>query len=175
MSRSLNSQTSVLGCDDDLALLYIDGLNLLLPQGAIRSLEPVLDVERCGENEAIAGFLFFDGKRWPVYCLSKDFTALGRIPEARRVCVVFSAARGYLCLLCDSVRMLKREDAKTMPLPGCMRAGNNPLQGLAILDQAMGCLTAVDDLMAYVQTLNASEVSETDTNMPDYSANERLG
>lgn len=175
INRPVNSSTSILGCDADLALLSMDGLKLVLPQSAIQSIEPVLDVEECDQNAAIAGFLVFEGERRPVHCLSKDFTALQRMPEARRVCVVLSSAQGYFCLLCDSVRLLKREHAKMTPLPACMDTENSPFQGLAILDQGMGCLSSVDHLVAYVRTLSANEPRETGASMPDSRLEQRLG
>lgn len=175
MSWPSNPKTNVLAHDRDLALLSVDGLNLLLPQGAIRSLEPVLDVEPYEDNEAIAGVLWFDSEQWPVHCFDKDLAALARIPQSRRVCVVFRAARGYFCLLCDAVRMLRREDAKTTPLPVCMNSGGNPFYSLAVLDRGVGCLTSVDDLMACVKTSSQGGHSETAANTPGSRAGQGLG
>ncbi len=175
MSRPLNAQTNALVSDNDLALLSIDDLNLLLPQAAIRSLEPALDVEPHEGNDVIAGLLWFDGERWPVHCLDKDLAALTRIPASRRVCVVFRAARGYFCVLCDAVRMLRREQAKTTPLPVCMNAGGNPFYSLAVLDRGVGCLTSVDDLMAHVKTACDGGHPETTANTPGSRAGQGLG
>ncbi len=175
MSRSSNAETNALAPDRDLALLSVDGLNLLLPQGAIRSLEPALDVEPQEGNEAIAGVLWFDSERWPVHCFDEDLTALVSIPASRRVCVVFRAARGYFCVLCDAVRMLRREDVKTTPLPVCMNSGGNPFYSLAVLDRGVGCLTSVDDLMAFVKTSSRGEGAETAADTPSSRVGRGLG
>ena len=166
MSPLSTPKTNALAHDRDLALMTVDGLNLLLPQGAIRSLEPVLDVEPYEGDEVKAGVLWFDSELWPVHCFDKNLAALATIPESRRVCVVFSAARGYFCVLCDAVRMLRREDVKTTPLPVCMNSGGNPFYSLAVVDRGVGCLTSVDDLMAFVKTSSQGERSETAANTP---------
>ena len=87
--------------------------------------------------------------------------------------MVFSAAQGFFCLLCDGVRMLKREDAKVTPLPACMNPGNNPFHGLAVLEQGVGCLTSVDDLMAYVKATGGGRYPETAADSPGCRVGQR--
>ena len=167
--------TGSLDSNTDLALVAMDGVRLVLPQTAIRSLEPVLDIESGDGDGAMAGSLFFEGRPWPVYCLGEDFRALRRIPEARRVCVVLTLTEGYLGLLSDGVTMLKRERAEVSPVPACMRSGHSPLLGLAVLEQGLGCVSSVDSLAAYLQALNRKDSGDTGVDTADPGLERRPG
>ncbi len=157
MSRSFSISQSISEPNSDLVILSMDGLKLLLPQSAIQTLEPALDVEVGYENAAVAGSLAFEGKQWPVHCLSKDFMAMSRIPETRRFCVLLNARQEYFCLLCDNLLLLKRNQVKMTPIPNCMNVVSSPFRYLAILEEGIGCVSSADHLLAYLQTLKAAK------------------
>lgn len=143
--------------ESGIAVLLIDGLKLLLPQNTIHALEPVLDVEAGADASDAAGWIAYQGQQWPVYCLAKDLTALPDIPASRRVCVILNAAQGYFCLVCDNVQMLDGRQVEMTALPVCMKSTRSPFHYLAVLDEGIGCVTAVDRLAAFVERSNTDD------------------
>ena len=53
-------------------------------------------------------------------------------------------------MLCDQVIMLERTGLDILPLPGCMRTPNSPLQGLVLDGEGVLCVTSADDLLGCV-------------------------
>ena len=176
MNRSFTESECIPGAASGLAVLSMDGLKLLLPQSAIQTLEPALDLEVDDKNPRVAGFLTFEGKRWPVHCLSKDFVATKRIPETRRFCVFLKAKQGFFCLLCDNVLLLKNEHAKMTPIPICMNAANSPFQYLAMLEKGIACVSSVERLVDYVQPQSPDEPAvQSQTDYPDVQLERGIG
>jgi hypothetical protein len=99
-----------------------------------------------------------------------------KIPKTRRFCVFLKAKQGYFCLLCDNVLLLKHEHAKMTPIPTCMNAVNSPFQYLAILDKGIACVSSVERLAAYVQSLIPDEpLDQGQVDKPDVRFERGIG
>jgi len=136
------------------AALRFDNCELLVPQGEIHTLEPVLDVDRTTELPDAAGTLMVDGKARPIYCLDREFTAMPEIPPNRRVCVLLNAGEGrYFGLLCDDVESLSLASAHLHPVPTCMANPKLPILGLFVHQNGLSSVTASTRLATYLLPL----------------------
>ena len=116
------------------AELVMDGQSLLIAHGSIHSVKPVEDVRmESGDGQAI-GTLALGGDTWPVFCLDGNLDILGSVPAARRTCVLLKSECGGVGFLCDEVRVIDNAAVTVIPVPGCMRAENSPMDSLAIID-----------------------------------------
>lgn len=135
------------------ALIKMDGLNLVLPQGDIRTLEPASDVDTASPALNSTGWIIFQQKRWPVYCLSEDLDLLRSAPASRRACAMLSIGTGYMGLLCNDVVVLKEFESQMHEVPVAMRMPHTPVMGLSEHAQGIACISNASRLTAYIEKL----------------------
>jgi hypothetical protein len=138
------------------ALLKISGLNLLLPQGEVRTLESATDVDTAAPAPNSVGWAVYAQQRWPVYCLSDDLALLASIPSERRAYVLLVTEAGYLAVMCDDMLMLKNFAAQVYELPLSMRLPDTPILSLVLYEQGIACVSNAKTLTAYVEQLALS-------------------
>lgn len=138
---------------DAAALLKINGLNLLLPQGEIRSLESVTDVDETAPALLSAGWITFLQKRWPVYCLSEKLTLLAHMPLESRACALVAMGAGYIGIMCNDMIVLKNFTAQRYDLPVAMRLPDSPVLYLVQYEQDIACVSKASRLTAYIEQL----------------------
>jgi hypothetical protein len=150
-------QKALAGSQATSALLKINGLNLLLPQGDIRSLESASDVDIAAPALQSTGWIAYKLKRWPVYCLSDELSLQTMAPSERRACAMLEMGAGYIGILCDDIIVLKDFDGQRHELPVAMKLPYTPIQHLASYDQGIACATNARLLTAYIeqQVLNS--------------------
>ncbi len=132
------------------AMLTLDGRRLLLPQGDIRTLEPLADMDIASPPDQGVGWIPFEGTQWPMYCLSGELSILGTIPPARRICVLLTLGDGYFGLLCDGLVALQGQAVEPSPLPACMARPGSPIEALVLQGDAMGLVSGAARLEAFL-------------------------
>ena len=132
------------------ALLKIGGLNLLLPQSEIRSLELSTDIDTASPALHSAGWIIYAQKRWPVYCLTHELGLMDVVPAERRACAILAMGAGYLGIVCDDMILRKEFVAQHYELPLAMRLPNTPILYLVDYEQGIACASNALRLTAYI-------------------------
>ena len=135
------------------ALIKIDGLNLLLPQGEIRTLESIAELDTAAPALHSAGWVVYEQKRWPVYCLSEELSLMSLVPAERRACAMMAMGSGYIGILCDDMIILNDFVAQRHELPVAMRLADSPILHLVAYEQDIACVCNANKLTAYVNQL----------------------
>jgi len=135
------------------ALIKINGLNLLVPQGEIRTLESVKDVNTTDTSQHSVGRVAYAQTSWPVYCLSEDLLLMTEIPAERRACALIPIGVGYMGLLCDDMMVLKSFVAKQYALPIVMKLPDTPILHLVEYEQGIACVSNSYLLTAYIEQM----------------------
>ncbi len=146
------------GLNATAALLKIGSLNLLLPQGEIRTLESSTDVDLNAPALHSTGWVTYMQKRWPVYCLSETLALMDVVPTERRACAMLALGAGYIGLMCDDMIVLKNFSAQRYELPAAMRLPNTPILYLADYEQGIASVCNANRLTAYIGQLLEKEI-----------------
>ena len=112
-----------------LALISFDGVDLLLPQDGIATIETSINVEQGTSVAGAVGTLKSPAGEWPAFALSADFRPNGERPESYKYCVAVNHDKqAAFSLLCEEVGTVSVDDADELqPLQACMRAAGNPI------------------------------------------------
>lgn len=137
------------------ALLKIGGLNLLLPQSDIRTLESVTDVDHTAPALNSMGWIVFRQKRWPVYSLSENLALLTQADASQRACVMLEIGAGYIGVLCNDVAVVQELPTGQIGLPVAMKRADTPILGLVQYGQGIACLSDASHLTAFIDKLVA--------------------
>lgn len=142
------------------ALLVMDGLTLALPQRDVVTIEltTALQFSAPGDNEI--GWLTQNAKRWPVYCLDRDFASAPALADTARVCLLFRSEQRILGLAGTQISLLAADaDLSVPPLPVCFTRRGSPLIGLALHHDAIVTVVNAQALSDYLLPLEARHVS----------------
>jgi chemotaxis signal transduction protein len=121
---------------------------LALPQGEVHTLESMLDLQPDRQGWRI-GWIALRGQHWPVYCPAASLEPLASSPDARRICVMLSAADGLFGLACEAVSTVDAERLETVSLPACMSTPEHPVSALARSGDDLLCITCAADLLSF--------------------------
>ena len=146
--------------NNKVVVLSIDGLKLILPQGDIRTVESISDVELADKIPTSIGTINYRGQRWPVVCLSNELLLLDVVPASRRACVMLAYDGNYLGLLCDDAKVLVNFMPDSFAMPKSMRTDASPIIGLIQYEQALACLSDANHLTSYVNLTSISQEEE---------------
>lgn len=136
------------------ALIKIDGLNLLLPQGEIRTLESIAELDTAAAPALHSvGWVVYAQKHWPVYCLSGELSLMSRVPAERRACAMMAMGAGYIGILCDDMIILNDFIAQRHELPVTMRLADTPILHLVAYERDIACVSNANKLTAYINQL----------------------
>lgn len=148
-------QITPAGSNSTAALLKINGLNLLLPQGEIRTLESATDIDSAAAALQSVGWILYLSKHWPVYCLTEELTLVEAVPAERRACAMLAMGAGYIGIMCDDMIMLKDFAAQRHELPLAMRLPGTPISHLVAYGEGIACVSKAARLTAYIEQLVA--------------------
>lgn len=140
------------------ALLKIAGLNLLLPQSDIRTVESVADIDTTEPELCSAGWINYAQKRWPVYCLSEDLGLLSQVSSSRRACVMVAVGDDHIGILSDDVIIMRQLPERQYELPVPMRLPGSPLRHLLAIDDDIVCVTDARLLAEHIARLNTGGI-----------------
>lgn len=135
------------------ALLKIDSLNVLLPQGDIRTLESSTDVDTIAPALHSVGWTTYLQKRWPVYCLSEELALMNIVPPERRACAIVTMGTGYIAIMCDDLIVLKDFTAHRYELLVAMKIAATPILYLVDYEQGIASVCNANRLTAYIGQL----------------------
>ena len=135
------------------ALIKIDGLNMLLPQGEIRTLESIAELDTAAPALHSAGWVVYAQKRWPVYCLSEELSLMSLVPAERRACAIMAMGAGYIGILCDDMTILNDFIAQRHEVPVAMRLADTPILHLVAYAQGIACVSNANKLTTYINQL----------------------
>lgn len=141
------------GINTAAALLRIDKLNLLLPQGDVRALESATDIDVRAPALHSVGWIPFAHKRAPVYSLSDNLGLMSNVAPERRACAMFRLGSGYIGVLCNDMIILKNFTEPRHLLPVCMRLADTPILQLAEYEQGIVCITSAHKLTTYIEQM----------------------
>ena len=145
------------------ALIKISSLNLMLLQDGIRTLESIADLESNEPPKNGIGWISFQGREWPVYCLNEDLGIYNTLPESYRICALLSIENGFVGLVCNEVILMAKSEFRPQPIPVCMVSAHSPITALVHDEDSMVCLTS-SQLLADFLTLQANGIGHIKTN-----------
>ena len=141
------------GLSSAAALLKIDKLQLLLPQGEVRSLESATDIDVTAPALHSVGWISFGQKRVPVYSLSEDLNLMSGVTSERRACAMLTLGSGYIGILCNDMIILSNFSGARHLLPAAMRLADTPILQLAEYEQGIVCVTSAHKLTTYIEQM----------------------
>lgn len=142
-----------------VSLLKINGLNLIMPQSDIRSLELATDIDFTAPALCSAGWVAYSSKHWPVYCLSDELALMENVPAERHACAVLPFGAVYIGVLCDDMIMLKQPIMPPQALPPSMKLAETvtrpgtPIQHLVLYEHGIACLSNAQYVSHYIEQL----------------------
>ena len=151
MSHSVLASRRDTSGSTSYAILMFEDLHLVVPQGDVRTLEPISAVAPPEQDDATVGSIAFQGDAWPVYCLASDLQPLRTLPATRRVCALLDTGDRYFGLTCDQIRTLTNSAPRLLSIPPCMHTRDSPIQALALYEKGgLGCVTSAVQLADFL-------------------------
>ena len=134
------------------ALICFDGLNLLIDQHAIVSLENMVMV-RGGDDEVKASEVI-EGNACEVHSLTAHLIVANKIDTRCRYIVVLQADEHRFGITVDSVQSLPIQDPKLHSLPTCMSFSESPIKAYVQVEERIAFCCDVGTLWCHI---NSSE------------------
>lgn len=131
---------------DSFAVLIFAGLQLLIPQNDIFSLEPTIDMTPSTTTIGSVGQLQQSNQAYALYALSAELTLLNSCPESYRIAVLMKSINPVYGLLCEQVDTIKRDQLSIHPIPTVMRRKNSPLLALALIGEKVSYISSANAL-----------------------------
>jgi len=131
---------------EHFAVLVFAGLQLLIPQNDIFSLEPTIDMTPSTTTIGSVGQLQQSNQAYALYALSADFTLLNSCPESYRIAVLMKNVNPVYGVLCEQIDTIKRDQLSIHPVPAAMRRENSPLLALALVGEEVRYISSANAL-----------------------------
>lgn len=122
------------------------GLQLLIPQNDIYSLEPTVDMTPCPDVIGAAGQLQQGNEMWSLYALSSDLSLFDSCPDSYRIAVLLKNVKPLYGLLCEQIDSLARNQISIHPIPTAMRNPTSPLLALALYGEEIRYISSASAL-----------------------------
>jgi len=134
------------------ALICFDGLNLLIDQHAIVSLENMV-MARDGDDEVKASEVI-EENACEVHSLTAHLVVANKIDARCRYIVVLQADEQRFGITVDSVQSLPIKDPKLHSLPACMSISKSPIKAYVQVEERIAFCCDVGALWCHI---NSSE------------------
>ena len=134
------------------ALICFDGLNLLIDQHAIVSLENMVTL-RDGDDEMKASEVI-DESVCEIHSLTAHLVVANKIDTRCRYIVVLQADEHRFGITVDSVQSLPIQDQKLHSLPACMSFSESPIKAYVQIEERIAFCCDVGTLLWHI---NSSE------------------
>jgi hypothetical protein len=134
------------------ALICFDGLNLLIDQHAIISLENMVMLQG-GDDEAKASEIV-EGNACEVHSLTAHLIVANKIDTRCRYIVVLQADDHRFGITVDSVQSLPMQDPQLHSLPTCMSFSGSPIKAYVQIEERIAFCCDVGTLWWHI---NSSE------------------
>ena len=138
----------------NLAVINFDTIALLIPQGAIVTIEMIDNMEADAGTAGAVGRLRSGGREWPVYALSADLTRRTECMASNKYCVAFEIdGQPAFSIACDEVSSLTLDSAAQIkPLQGFMRNHGNPIEALVLMDDRIMFVSRAESMQKFLNT-----------------------
>jgi hypothetical protein len=131
---------------EHFALLSFAGLQLLIPQNDIYSLEPTVDITPAVTDNGSLGQLKQGGQVWSLYALSSDLTLLTSRPDSYRIAILMKNVQPAFGLLGEQVNTIDRSQISIHPVPPAMNGNDSPLLALALIGEQVRIISSASAL-----------------------------
>lgn len=128
------------------AVLVFAGLQVLIPQNDIYSLEPIIDMTPPVADSRSVGQLQQSGQAWSLYALSANLTLLTSCPDSYRIAILIKNSQPACGLLCEQVYTIERSEISIHPVPTAMQCKNSPLLALALVGEEVRYISSANIL-----------------------------
>jgi hypothetical protein len=132
------------------ALICFDGLNLLIDQHAIISLENMV-MARDGDDEVKASEVI-EENTCEVHSLTAHLVVANKIDTRCRYIVVLQADEHRFGITVDSVQSLPIQDPKLHSLPACMSFSESPIKAYIQIEERIAFCCDVGTLWSRINT-----------------------
>jgi len=135
-----------------LAVVNIDEMQLLFPQGGVATIEMIQNMEPTADVVGAIGCLRSGGRQWPVYALEADLSRRSESSMSNKYCVAFDVdGQPAFSLACDQVSSLTLTSPDQLkPLQNCMRNTNNPVEALLLQDDRLMLMSQVEAMHQFL-------------------------
>ena len=136
----------------NLAVINFDTVELLIPQGAIATIEMLDSMEADAGTAGAVGRLRSGGREWPVYALSADLSRRTECMASNKYCVAFEIdGQPAFSIACDEVGSLTLDSADQIkPLQSFMRNQGNPIEALLLKDDRLMLVSRVESMHRFL-------------------------
>lgn len=134
------------------ALICFDGLNLLIDQHAIVSLENMIMLRGGDDEEKVSEVI--EGNACEVHSLTAHLVVANNIDARCRYIVVLQADEHRFGITVDSVQSLPIQDPKLYSLPACMSFSKSPIKAYVQVEERIAFCCDVGTLWCHI---NSSE------------------
>ena len=138
----MQTDTSIRQSSENFAAVIFDGLQLLIPQSDIYSLEPTVDMRSAIARDGSVGQIEQSGNIWDLYALSADLNLLKSYPETYRIIILMRNVQPVYGLLCEQIYTIARNEVSIHPIPAVMNAINSPLLALALVGEEVSYISS---------------------------------
>ena len=132
------------------ANLVFDGLQLLIPQSDVYSLEPSIDMQINSDTNGSIGYIQ-QTERWSLYALDNQLNVLASNPQSYHIAVLLKNVQPVYGLLCEQIHTLSADSITLYPLPTAMYSPNSPVLALAVVDSEIRFLSSANALGRLLQ------------------------
>lgn len=132
------------------ALIFFDGLNLLIDQHAIVSLEN-MSILRGGDAEVKASEVI-ERDTCEVHSLTAHLVVANEIDTRCRYIVVLQTNEHRFGITVDSVQSLPIQDSKLNSLPTCMSVSKSPIQAYIQIEERIAFCCDVSALWCHIKS-----------------------
>ena len=138
--------------DSTLATMAFNGVNLLLPQPCVTSIEMSSSLEVANGVAGAIGRLRMGAMEWPAFALTAGFDLWSKCPEYYRFCVAFNYGdRPAFALACEEVDTISvAGNAELEPVQACMQTANNPIRSLMIRDGKLMLVSDIETIQSFL-------------------------
>jgi hypothetical protein len=136
----------------NLAVINFDTVELLIPQGAVATIEMIDSMEADTGTKGAVGRLRSGGREWPVYALSADLSRRTECMASNKYCVAFEIdGQPAFSIACDEVSSLTLDSADQIkPLQSFMRNHGNPIEALVLKDDRLMFVSRVESMQKFL-------------------------
>ncbi len=137
---------------NNMALIIFGGVNLLLPQSAVITIEMVENIDSEVSANGAVGTLKSSEGEWPVYVLDQEFKSSQDYPPEYKYCVaVNNPGNVSFSILCEEVGSVMIEhESELKPLQACMNSATNPIVSLVYKDEKLMLLGDIEAMQNYL-------------------------
>ena len=132
------------------ALICFDGLNLLIDQHAIVSLENMIILR--GEDDEVKASEVIEGDACEVHSLTAHLVVANKIDARCRYIVVLQTDEHRFGITVDSVQSLPIQDPKLHSLPACMSISESPIKAYVQLEERIAFCCDVSTLWCRIKS-----------------------